>query len=197
VKDKKPSPKKPIRINRIYILAGCILTIIYSGCHNSNSNNNTPQKVSLIQLLVGNGNKLFRSVDLGADFKTVLNSEKKIPDENDTDDISYSLPIDTLRPDSVNETIDSVNYFTLTYYFDKEKLNEVDECIYLASDSTAANLLQRLTNYLSSKYGDYTSQNDSRVWRVKKDKKDWVSLSDQSEEYDNGKILLVFWGEDY
>jgi len=128
----------------------------------------------------------------------VLNSEKKIPDENDTDDITYTLPIDTLRPDSVNEPFDSVNYFTITYYFDKEKLNEVDEDIYLESDSVAANLMGRLSDYLTSKYGDYASKVDSRVWSTMRNgKKEWITLSDQSEEYDNGKLLLVFYSEDY
>ena len=156
------------------------------------------QKINLIQLLIGNGNYLFRSVNLGTDFKTVLTSEKKIPDENDTDDITYTLPLDTIQPDSVNEPIDSVSYFTITYYFQKEKLNEVDEDIYLENDSVSAKLLERLTDYLSSKYGDYASQNDSRVWSTMlKGKKEWISLSDQSEEYDNGKLLLVFYSEDY
>lgn len=180
--------------------------MIYTACNNSNKGSNnldignskTQQKPNLIELLIGNGNYFFRSVDLGTDFKTVLASEKKIPDENDTDDITYTLPIDTLRPDSVNEAFDSASYFTITYYFDKEKLNEADEDIYLENDSIAANLLGRLTNYLSSKYGDYASQNDSRVWStIRKGKKEWVTLSDQSEEYDNGKLLLVFYSEDY
>lgn len=180
--------------------------MLYCACNNStnvNTNSDTgnlkaEQKTNIIQLLIGHGNYLFRSVNLGTDFKTVLASEKKVPDENDTDDITYTLPLDTLRPDSVNEPFDSVNYFTITYYFDKGKLNEVDEDIYLETDSAAANLLGRLTNYLSSKYGDFASQNDSRVWSTTRNgKKEWVTLSDQSEEYDNGKLLLVFYSEDY
>jgi hypothetical protein len=194
--------KKPIGI--YFLLASLILA--YSACNNStNENNNSTtgnkkvvEKPNLIQLLIGNGNNLFRSVDLGIDFKTVLSSEKKIPDENDTDDITYTFPIDTLRPDSVNEPFDSVNYYTITYYFDKDKLNEVDEVIYLETDSIAANLNGRLTNYLTSKYGEYASQNDSRVWStIRKGKKEWVTLSDQSEEYDGGKLSLVVYSEDY
>jgi len=197
------SNKKSLAIS---ILSGILLLLTYSACNNSgnqnsnstNGNSKVEQRVSLIQLLIGNGNTLFRSVTLGSDLKTVLNSEKKIPDENDTDDITYSLPMDTIQPDSVNEPIDSVNYFTITYYFDKEKLNEVDEDIYLENDSVSAKLLGRLTDYFSSKYGDYASQNDSRVWSTKRNgKKEWISLSDQSEEYDNGKLLLVFYSEDY
>jgi len=182
--------------------------MIYSACNNPASTNEnvnstggnikTAHKPNLIELLVGNGNNLFRSVDLGTDFKTVLGSEKKIPDENDTDDITYTLPIDTLRPDSVNEPFDSVNYFTITYYFHKDKLNEVDEVIYLETDSIAANLTGRLTSYLSSKYGDYASKVDSRVWNTKRNgKTEWITLSDQSEEYDGGKLSLVFYSEDY
>ncbi len=180
--------------------------MMYSSCRNSNntgSNSNPPtqkatQKISLVKLLVGNGNSFFRAVELGSDFKTVLNSEKKVPDENDTDDISYTFPIDTLQPDSVNEPIDSVNYFKVTYYFDKGKLNEVDEDVYLENDSAAAILLDRLTGYLNLKYGDYAGQNDSRVWSTMRNgKKDWVSLNDQSDEYDSGKISLVFYSEEY
>jgi hypothetical protein len=179
---------------------------MYSACNNStNVNNNSgagnsgiQQKPNLIQLLIGNGNHLFRSVDLGSNLKTVLASEKKIPDENDTDDLTYTLPIDTLRPDSVTEPFDSVNYFTITYYFDKDKLNEADEVIYLETDSIAANLTARLTDYLSLKYGDYASKVDSRVWSTTRNgKKEWITLSDQSEEYDGGKLSLVFYSEDY
>ena len=179
--------------------------LTYSSCNNQSNNANTSagnaskgtQKAGLLKLLLGNGNNLFRTVNLGADYKMVLGSEKKIPDENDTDDISYTLPIDTLQPDSINEPIDSINYFKITYYFDKEKLNEIDEDIYLESDSNAAILLDRLTDYFSSKYGDYAPQNDSRVWNLShKGKKEWVSLSDESEEYDNGKLQLVFYSED-
>jgi hypothetical protein len=193
-------------LNVIYILA---ITFIYScncSCNNysnktGSSNTNIPkgeQRISLIKLLIGNGSNLFRLVDLGADSKTVLNSEKKIPDENDTDDISYTIPIDTIQPDSVNESFDSVNYFKITYYFDREKLNEIDEDIYLENDSIASVILGRLTDNISSKYGDYATQNDSRVWKItQKGKKEWISLSDQSEEYDIGKLLLVYYSEEY
>lgn len=190
----------------IYILLGSLILLVYAGCNNSGTENNNSaaanvkvkQKPNLVELLIGNGNYLFRSVDLGTDFKTVLASEKKIPDENDTDDITYTLPIDTLRPDSVNESFDSVNYFTITYYFQKGKLNEVDEDVYLENDSIASTILARFTAYLTSKYGEYASQNDSRVWNTaRKGKKEWITLSDQSEEYDGGKLLLVFYSEDY
>jgi hypothetical protein len=187
------------------IIVGIVVVLLYSSCNNSTNNSNTPPdnfvkgrpKPSLIKILLGDGRNLFRSVNLGTDFKTALGSEQKIPDENDTDDISYTFPIDTLQPDSINEPIDSVNYFKITYYFHKEKLNEIDEDIYLESDSSAAILLNRLTEYLSLKYNDYTTQNDSRIWSLSnKGKKEWVSLSDQSEEYDNGKLQLVFYSED-
>lgn len=190
----------------IYISALSLLFLIYTSCNNSTSKANTAiaigpkaeRKESLIELLIGNSDKVFRSVNLGADSKTVLNSEKKIPDENDTDDISYTLPMDTLQPDSVNEPIDSVSYFKITYYFDKGKLNEVEEDIYMESDSLAANLLERFTDYFGLKYGNYASRNDSRVWEITHGgKKDWVSLGDQSEEYNSGKLLLVFYSEQY
>ncbi len=197
--------KKSLRKIVSGLLAGVLLVFIYSSCNNSTNNSNSvsdnnlkgAQKKGLIKLLLGNGQNLFRSVNLGLGYKVVLGLERKIPDENDTDDVSYTFPIDTLQPDSINEPIDSVNYFKITYYFDREKLNEIDEDIYLETDSNAAIVLDRLTEYLSSKYGDYVSQNDSRIWNLShKGKKEWVSLSDQSEEYDNGKLQLVFYSED-
>lgn len=197
--------KKHSALKWIYIHAIILLSVLYCGCHNSTPANNTSgpsvksvHSISAVNLLIGNGTNLFRTIDLGADYKTVLNSEKRIPDENDTSDISYTMPMDTLHPDSVNEPIDSVNYFTITYFFHKEQLNEVDEEVFLPNDSLAANLLERLTDYLSSKYGDYASQNDSRVWNTKHNgKKEWITLSDQSEEYDTGKLLLVLYSEEY
>jgi hypothetical protein len=189
----------------IYIHVIIISSTLYCSCNNSTPANNvtnpalkSKRAISAVNLLIGNGTNLFRAVDLGVDYKTVLNSEKRIPDENDTSDISYTMPLDTLQPDSVNEVIDSVNYFTITYFFDREKLNEIDENVFLSNDSSAANLLGRLTDYLSSKYGDYASQNDSRVWNTTHNgKKEWITLSDQSEEYDTGKLLLVLYSEEY
>lgn len=190
----------------ISIAAVFILSLVYIGCNNSTPVNYAPppasakneRKIDIVNLLIGNGNNFFRSVELGADVKTVLNSEKRIPDENDTDDINYTMPIDTMHPDSLNEPIDSINYFAVTYYFDKGKLNEIDEDVYLGTDSAAADIMGRLTDYLSSKYGDYATQNDSRVWSTTRNgKKQWITLSDQSEEYDNGKLLLVFYSEEY
>ncbi len=192
------------QIKWIYIFVVFILPLVYIGCNNSSRPNyiaapdKNERKIDIVTLLIGNGNNFFRSVELGADTQTVLHSEKRIPDENDTGDISYSMPVDTLHPDSVSEPIDSVNYFTITYYFDKGKLNEIDEDIFLANDTAAANIMGRLTDYLNSKYGDYASQNDSRVWSTTRNgKKQWVTLSDQSEEYDYGKLLLVFYSEEY
>lgn len=189
-----------------YVLAGSMLVLFYSACNNSTNTTNSPsvntpkteQKVNLVQYLLADKNHLFRSVDLGTDPQSVLSTETKLPDEKDSADIIYTLPLDTIHPDSVNEAIDSVNYFTVTYYFDKGNLNEIDEDIYLESDSSAAKLLERLTEHLTSKYGDYASQNDSRVWNTTHNgKKEWITLSDQSEEYDNGKLLLVLYSEEY
>lgn len=197
--------KTPYKVKWIYSHSAIILSVLYYGCNSQpQQNNNTvatskkEEKVGLIQLLIGNGTNFFRGVNLGADSKTVLNSEKKAPDENDTGDIIYTLPIDTLQPDSVNETIDSVNYYTINYYFDKGKLNEIDEDVFLQNDSVAANLMERLTGYLNAKYGNYATQNDSRVWSTTYHGiKQWVTLCDQSEEYDSGKLLLVFYCEEY
>ena len=188
----------------MYIQAGIILSIICFSCNNSPRPNyavapgKNERRIDIVSLLIGNGTNFFRSVELGADAKTVFHSEKRTPDEDDTADISYTMPVDTMHPDSVNEPIDSVNYFTVTYYFDKGKLNEIDEDVYMGNDSLATNVMTRLTDYLSSKYGDYASQNDSRVWSTTRNgKKQWITLSDQSEEYDNGKLLLVFYSEEY
>jgi len=182
------------------VLSVIILGFILQSCHNNNPPpvTKTTKPVSLIELLIGNGDHPFRNTSLGEDPKTVIKSEKKSPDETDTNYVSYTMPMDTLHPDSVNADIDSLNYYTIAYNFDQQKLNEVDEDIFLATDSAASILLNRLTEYFSNKYGDGAQGSDSMVWSfTRKGKKMTVSLSDQSEEYDYGKISLVFYSEDY
>jgi hypothetical protein len=148
--------------------------------------------------LVGDGSNQFRKIALGLDTKSVLKNEKKKPDENDTNYIFYSLPMDTLYPDSVNETVDTLNYFTVAYNFDQQKLNEIDEDVYLSSDSAAAVLLGRLSDYFTARYGEGVKENDHTIWKIKKtnNKSTKVSLSDESEEYDYGKLSLVYYLED-
>jgi len=173
---------------------------LYS-CKHSSDQNNTPkttQKVSLIELLLGKKDGIFRNVTFGIDPKTAKASEKRTPDETDTNYILYTLPIDTVNVDSVNEEIDSVSYFTIAYNFDQQKLNEIDEDVFVETDSIAAGLTQRLSEYFTSKYGESASGSDTKVWSfTNKGKKMKVTLSDQSAEYDYGKLSMVFYCEDY
>jgi hypothetical protein len=175
-------------------------TLLYA-C-NSGNKQSDPQKaapkVNPIQLLIGNGTNVFRNVSFGVDPATVKSSEKKAPDEIDTTYISYSLPLDTIHADSVNEEIDSLNYFTIVYNFDQQKLNEIDEDVLLANDTAASVLSSRLADYFTNKYGTPANGSDAMVWSFKhKGKKMKVTLSDQSEEYDYGKLSLVFYCEDF
>jgi hypothetical protein len=184
----------------VALLIAC--TLCFDGCkHASEQNNNPPkteQKISLIELLLGKKDGIFRNVTFGIDPKTVKASEKRAPDETDTNYIAYTMPIDTVNIDSVNEDIDSVSYFNIAYNFDQQKLNEIDEDVFVATDSVAAGLAQRLSNYFTGKYGESASGSDAKVWSFSsKGKKMKVTLSDQSEEYDYGKLSLVFYCEDY
>jgi hypothetical protein len=182
---------------------GLIIVIAFSallyGCnHGNKQDNKSLTVVSPLQLMIGKGDNVFRNVAFGADPKTVKAAEKKMPDEVDTNYISYSFPMDTLHADSVNEEIDSNNYFAIAYNFDQQKLNEIDEDIFLASDSVAAHLAQRFSDYFTDKYGESANASDSKVWSfTKKGQKIKVTLSDQSQEYDYGKLSLVFYCEDY
>jgi len=180
------------------IVIAAILCITFVSCRNNKNAKISPYQISLIQLLVGDGANQFRKISLGVDVKSVLAIEKKKPDENDTNYIFYSLPMDTLYPDSVNETVDTLNYFTVAYNFDQQKLNEIDEDVYLSSDSSAAILLGRLSDYFTTKYGEGIKESDHIIWKMKKvnGKLPKVSLSDESEEYDYGKLSLVYYLED-
>lgn len=175
-----------------------IICIAFFSCKNNSGKKITPTQIPLVQLLVGDGTNQFRHVSIGADINSVIASERKKPDEKDTNYIYYSLPMDTLYPDSVNETADTINYFTVAYNFDIQKLSEIDEDIYLATDSAAAALKLRLADYYSNKYGDGLTDGDNTIWNLKKinGKMVKVSLSDESEEYDYGKLSLVYYIED-
>lgn len=179
----------------IAITAFCIA---FSSCTNNSNKKLTPTQISLVELLVGNGTQQFRHTAIGADFQSVLASEKRSPEEKDTSYIYYSIPMDTLYPDSIREAADTINYFTIAYNFDTQKLSEIDEDIYLATDSAAAALKLKLNDYFTTKYGDGATDGDNTIWKAKKvnGKTVKVSLSDESEEYDYGKLSLVYYTED-
>jgi hypothetical protein len=178
-----------------------VCSLAFYSCKHNPQQNTIPAQapVSFLQLLFGkNSDHPFRNVMFGDDPKTVKASEKRIPDETDTNYLAYTLPVDTLRPDSVNGDVDSVTYFTIAYNFDKQKLNEIDEDVFLADDSIAACLAQRISDSFTEKYGEAATGSDSKVWSFKsKGKKIKVTLSDESAEYDYGKLSLVFYCEDY
>jgi hypothetical protein len=177
-----------------------VIAVLFYACKSNKdkSAEKNATQVSLTQLLIGDGSHVFRNASFGQDPKTVAASEKKTPDETDTNYLSYTLPVDTLHADSVNEDIDSLNYFTIAYNFDQQKLNEIDEDVFLTNDSIAAKVATRLSDYFTSKYGESASGSDSKVWSFKNNgKKMKVTLSDQSDEYDYGKLSLVFYCEDY
>ncbi len=154
--------------------------------------------ISLVSLLIGSGNFYFRNISRpGESLEDVKKSEKKAPDETDSNYLAYTLNMDTLHPDSVNGDIDSVNFFTIAYNFEQQKLTEIDEDVFLATDSMAANLYSRLSGAFTARYGKGNEAGDSMVWSYKSEGKNLnVSLSDQSPEYDYGKLSLVFYSED-
>jgi hypothetical protein len=173
-----------------------ICSVIVISC-NGKKNTPTNKGISLVELLIGNGSSPFRNTTLGSDINTVLKSEKKSPDEKDSNYLYYSLPMDTLYPDSVDAAVDTMNYYTIAYNFTQLKLNEVDEYVYLATDSMAAGLGRRLSDYFTNKYGESKDASDSKVWSFRKNGiKTNISLSDESEEYDYGKLSLVYYTED-
>lgn len=191
-----------------FYLTLVLCPLLFTSCRHTPEKNATenastpvvqpPHKVTLIALLLGGEEKTFRNVSFGDNPETVRHSEKKAADEVDTNYLSYTLPLDTINADSVNEQIDSLNYFTIAYNFDQQKLNEVDEDVYLSTDSVAAELAQRFSNYFTDKYGQPAAGSDETVWSfTSKGKKIKVTLSDQSAEYDYGKLSLVFYCEDY
>lgn len=174
---------------------------LYSCKHSQQQGNNQSSRpVSPMQLMFGKTDKdhPFRNVMFGDNPKTVLASEKKAPDETDTNYLSYTFPLDTLHADSVNDEIDSVTYFTIAYNFDQQKLNEIDEDVFLATDSIAAGLADRISDYFTDKYGEAAKGSDSKVWNFKsKGKKINITLSDKSAESDYSRLELVFYCEDY
>jgi len=187
---------RPVSYISLAVITAFCITLV--SCHHKNGEKLTPTQITLVQLLLGDGTNQFRKVSLGMEPKAVLAAEKKKADENDTNYIFYSLPMDTLYPDSVNEQADTLNYFTIAYNFDQQKLNEIDEDVFLSTDSSAAALTSRLSDYFTTKYGDGMKESDHIIWKLKKvnGKTAKLSLSDESEEYDYGKLSLVYYLED-
>jgi len=189
---------RKLRPSILLLFTAFLFCFLLFSCHPGNNNKLTPTQVTLTQLLLGDGAAQFRHVSLGMDTKTVLSSEKKPPEEKDTNYLFYSLAMDTLYPDSVKETVDTLNYFTVAYTFDQQKLSEIDEDIYLSTDSSAGVVYHHLSDYLTSKYGQADNHNDAIIWTMKRinGKTGRISLSDESEEYDYGKLSLVYYLED-
>jgi|SRR6185312_3157194 len=186
------------RLNIAFPFALALICLALYSCRSGKGDKITPDQVTLVQLLVGDGSNQFRHTSLGLDWKTVMSSEKKAPEEKDTNYLFYSLAMDTLHPDSIREQVDTLNYFTVAYNFDQQKLNEIDEDVFVATDSVAGKVFHRLSDYFTSKYGQPDSHNDATIWTIKRmnSKTARISLSDESEEYDYGKLSVVYYLED-
>lgn len=189
----------------LFLLYSGALLVPISACNNAGdgtSNDeknakNKPQTIGLVQLLIGERGNYFRKIEPGENLDAVKKSEKKSPDELDSNYLAYTLPMDTLHPDSVNEDIDSLNFFTISYNFDMQKLTDANEDIFLTSDSVASKLYSRLFSRFTAEYGAGIQADDCMIWSYKIAGKNMkVSLSDQSPEYDYGKLSLVFYSED-
>ncbi len=193
-----------IKANCLFVFPACALITQLCGCSFGGKSDTGagkaaagPEAVSLVQLLTGGKTGFFRNTRLGDSPAQVKQSEKKAPDETDSNYLAYTMPMDTLHPDSVNGDIDSLNFFTIAYNFDHGRLTEADEDIFLASDSDAAKLYARLSVFFTAMHGNGMPVEDSMIWNFKSgDKNMKISLSDQSPEYDYGKLSLVFYSED-
>lgn len=179
---------------KMYTLCLLILfSLFFYSCYNNGiSSQGKTNKTSELELLLGNGKYLFRNIHLASSPAEVMKSEPFVPEEKDSEYISYSLPLDTGKL-NYNDTL---NYFTIDYNFDKNKLYEIDEDIYIRSDSGASSLYSNIKEYFTSKYGDGVNNMDGLLWTVNEnDLKVKISLTDESEEYDYGKISLVLYDE--
>ena len=127
---------------------------------------------------------LFRGITLGISkekIKTLETAGLKEEDSNDgIDFLFYEL------------TVDSSTSYTVAYYCENNKLNNIEADIYLLNEPQAAEMFEALKSYFEKKYGKPETDGDFFLWIANlKSGKARIALADESPTYKRGKLTLV------
>ncbi len=83
--------------------------------------------------------------------------------------------------------------FTVRYFFDKQFVHEIEINIFLKSIEKADKITPEIVKILSQKFGTYVIESGYYVWKypVNDYLNGYLSLIDESEEYQYGKINIL------
>jgi len=127
---------------------------------------------------------LFRGTSLGISRKEIKGIEVSGLKEEDTNE-----GIDFLFYEFV---VDSSISYNVAYYFENNRLNNIEADIYLLNEPEAAELFNSFKRYFEKKYGKAETDGDFFLWIAKsKSGKARIALADESPSYKRGKLTLV------
>lgn len=152
--------------------------LFFSFCKNS------PEK-SVFEKINTSEKGDFRGIFIRSSIAEVKQTEKNIPKNAEDDYLFYEIPI------SENE-----EYYTLGYSFNEKGLYEILSDIYLKKPDDALKLFQQIKENFQTRFGNPQQEDDRTVvWTIKTEKSNEVevTLSDESENYDSGKISISFY----
>ncbi len=126
-------------------------------------------------------NALFRGNNLGDDLYPVHENEIPLqPSQEETDYLFYELKND------------SGELYSIEYNFnDKKKLADIRFDGYFTEKTTAHTLFENFKTYFNETYGNTEDSFGYAIWKLKDGTT--IELADESTEYKQGKITLLFY----
>lgn len=107
----------------------------------------------------------FRNVEIGDKMEKVKAAEKaRITDESDNY-LYYDI------------TLDTTDYLTLAYYFDKDGLYEINADVFFESQEEALTLFSQFKEYFNEKYGESRTQEGYIIWKTKNNSSKNIEIS--------------------
>lgn len=127
----------------------------------------------------------FRGVFIRSSLEEVKQTEAIPPKNEESDYLYYEIPLDG------NE-----EYYTVGYSFNEKGLYEILLDVNLAKTDDALQLFNDLKENFQSRFGNPKQEDETTiVWTINTEKSEEVelTLSDESANYNSGKISVSFY----
>lgn len=139
---------------------------------------------SIIKSKIGH----FRGVEIGAALDEVKKSESDKPQDEEDDYLYYDI------------ALNGEDSYAISYSFDEKGLYEIQVDVFLEKPQAATDLFSEFRTYFGEKYGSVKEEDDGYAsWLITSDISEEIEISliDESEGYDYGKISITFYDLDY
>lgn len=175
-------------MRKLFILVSVVSALFASCSSNEESKETKEKELTLFQKIVQDSTHHFHSVDLGQAIGEVKLAEKtKVKDEQD-DYLFYEVPIDA-----------TTNY-TFAYSFDDDGLYEIQVDVFLKDKEEALGLFTEFKRDYIKKYGPMSEKDTGYAfWQIllPDSNEAEISVMEESDEFDQGKLSITFYDYSY